>query len=677
MTTRPLGTLTWAETTPGVPELLAEIRQASVDDAAVIPQSFFARLRDAGFGRLRIPVEEGGLGGDVVDLIDALVALAAADSNVAQSWRTHVLATERHVKTPPGDLRARWIGRIAAGAILGGGWTEADGSGDSEFTTRLVHTDGGLALTGRKFYSTGSRYADWLEYSAVDDAGDLVIAAIRADGPGVELRDDWTGFGQRATASGTTILDAAPVDEGDVAPFDSQHLGTAGWQQLTLLSVLVGIAEGARRNAADVVSLIDRAHGAAPLEVLEGYGRISALAATSRELLRGVGARTEAAHQAIVAGSVHAPTLAAEAENATFQAQAVIVDHAVEAGDRLMSLPAALGDRAEGERLRRSLRLDRFWRNARTVGAHNSVLHRLRAIADHELYDLERVGDPEARAEARRAHVAERAAADALEVIRIDPAVSAALAADRPALESVAAAFRGRRPVLFQFDDVGDRRFDAAVAIATWLHRFPTSWFAVAVEDLAGAGHPYNVARRVASLEQLSEGRTAWVWTRPVDDDVAQDHLRIAEQLWRSWPRETIAADAAAEHFAQTESIRRIGADGIHTVAGPLNVPSSPQHLPVIVAPDLDADDPRTHVDLVLRADAWALPRADADAPALARVRRVASVEELLRVAEELPVDAQARPRTLRDRLRLPAPALEELPGASARFPHGGTTEAS
>ena len=674
MTPRPFGALDWARRTPGVPELLDDVRRAGVADAAALPQSFFVRLSAAGFGRIRIPVAEGGLGGGVLDLLDALVAVAAADSNLAQSWRTHVLATERHVKSPPGARRDRWISRITAGEIIGGGWTEADGSGPDVFTTRLSTHDGLPSLTGRKFYSTGSRYADWLEYSAVDDDGELVIAALRSDGPGVTLLDDWTGFGQRATASGTTVLDAAPVDPGDVAPFDSQHLGTAGWQQMTLLAVLVGIGDATRAAASDVIGLIDRAHGRSPVLALEGYGRISALVASARASLRSVGGLSEEAHHAIVASAPDAASVADEAEKAVFQAQAVIVDQIVEAADRLMSLPAALDDPAEAEDLRRTLRLDRYWRNAQTVATHNPVLHRLRAIADRELYDLDRIADHEERDAAVAARILERTRP--ITVVRIDPVLSARLAADRAELDRVAEAFRDREPVLFQFDERPGARFDAAVAIATWLARFPSAWFAVATGDLAGAGHPYNLARRIASLEQLSGGRIAWVVGDDDPGGVRGDYLRVVAQLWRSWPRESIAADPSAAHFAETDVIRRIGADGVFTVAGPLNVPSSPQHLPVVV--DTRADrDPYRYADLLLRGDSWALPFGDGRGHRIAVVRAAADVGRLLRIAAGLDAEEDARPRTLRDRLRLPAPALEELPGATARFPRDSPAEAS
>lgn len=675
MISRPFGSLDWARRTPGIPELLDEIRQASVLDAARLPQSHFARLSAAGFGRIRIPVAEGGLGGDVLDLLDAIIAIAAADSNLAQSWRTHVLATERHVKTAPGALRDRWISRIASGAIIGGGWTEADASGPSVFTTRLSTASGSPTLTGRKFYSTGSRYADWLEYSAVDDTGELVIAAVRADGPGVALLDDWTGFGQRATASGTTVLEEAPVDPDDVAPFGSQHLGTGGWQQLTLLCVLVGIGEATRNAAAELIDLIDRAHGETPILVLEGYGRISTLVATARASLRHVGALSEEAHHAIIGEAPDAEAVAARAQNAAFQAQAVIVEQIVEAADRLMTLPAALDDLEEAVQLRRILRLERYWRNAQTIATHNPVLHRLRAIADRELYDIDRIADPAERRTAITTRIAEQHRA--LTVIRVAPELSARLAADRAELARVADAFRDREAVLFQFDDGEGSRFDASVAIATWLSRFPTSWFAVATGDLDAAGHPYNLARRIASLEQLSDGRTAWVVTAEADDR-QREYIRIVQQLWRSWPRESIAADARAEHFAQIHAIRRIGADGGYRVAGPLNVPSSPQYLPVVVGAPAGSDvhsDVHSHVDLALQDDVWML-RHGAAHPS-ARTQNAEDVTALLKIAAVLAPSDGAAAQTLRARLRLPAPAIDELPTASDRFANDSETEAS
>ena len=59
-----------------------------------------------------------------------------------------------------------------------------------------------LRLNGHKFYSTGTLYADVIAVSAVDVDGNDVQVIIPTDRPGVELFDDWDGFGQRTTASG-------------------------------------------------------------------------------------------------------------------------------------------------------------------------------------------------------------------------------------------------------------------------------------------------------------------------------------------------------------------------------------------------------------------------------------------------------------------------------------------
>jgi len=75
------------------------------------------------------------------------------------------------------------------------------------------------------------------------------------------------------------------------------------------------------------------------------------------------------------------------------------------------------------------------------------------------------------------------------------------------------------------------------------------------------------------------------------------------------------------------------------------------------------------------------LPYADAAGHPLATGHAVDDIDGLLAIAGALPQIADAAsdaaPQTLRARLRLPAPALYELPGASARFERGSETEAS
>lgn len=346
----------------------------------ILPFDLYEALRERGFGRLRVPIDHGGLGASIPQLVEVLVSLASADANIVQSWRTHILATERYVKSPPGPFRDRWLSRIAGGVIIGGAWTETGEGPTGVFTTRLTRHDGALVLDGTKGYSTGSLYADWLEYSAVADSGDKVIVSVPADSIGLTRLDDWDGFGQKLTASGTTILDRVAVEETEVAAWETQHLGTRGWQQMVLLAALVGIARGAEEQAVRLVREAN-APGSAPDPVARQLlGDLAAQAFAAASVLDAVAAAAQEAHDAIVSGSADAPALATAADLATAKAQTVIVPQALAVSNLLADLAVALapGDddplAADG--------LDRFWRNARTIGCHNPVIFKQRIVGD-------------------------------------------------------------------------------------------------------------------------------------------------------------------------------------------------------------------------------------------------------------------------------------------------------
>src|SRR5207253_1801151 len=74
-------------------------QQIGVDAAArearrLLPYEGFALFRESGLGVLRLPVEQGGLGGSLVDLFDVIAAIAAEESNVAHALRIHFDQTE-------------------------------------------------------------------------------------------------------------------------------------------------------------------------------------------------------------------------------------------------------------------------------------------------------------------------------------------------------------------------------------------------------------------------------------------------------------------------------------------------------------------------------------------------------------------------------------------------------
>jgi FMN-dependent oxidoreductase (nitrilotriacetate monooxygenase family) len=113
---------------------------------------------------------------------------------------------------------------------------------------------------------------------------------------------------------------------------------------------------------------------------------------------------------------------------------------------------------------------------------------------------------------------------------------------------------------------------------------------------------PYNLARRLASVDHVSRGRSGWnIVTSAGADEAAnfglddrpghaaryaraEEFLSVVKALWDSWETEAVVADKATGRYADPGRIHQIGHRGRHfAVAGPLNVERPPQGYPLLV----------------------------------------------------------------------------------------------
>ena len=113
---------------------------------------------------------------------------------------------------------------------------------------------------------------------------------------------------------------------------------------------------------------------------------------------------------------------------------------------------------------------------------------------------------------------------------------------------------------------------------------------------------PFNIARMFTSLDHISRGRAGWnIVTsfsiagannfdsrgrRPHADryERAEEFVEVARKLWDSWADDAILDDREAGYYYRRERVRPIDHHGPHyDVAGPLNIPRSPQGWPVLV----------------------------------------------------------------------------------------------
>ncbi len=131
-----------------------------------LPRAQVRDLLEAGFGRLRVPVAEGGEGLDLVEFADLLVDLAAADSALPQVFRGHIAWVEQVLSLPPGEYRSRWVERIVAGELVGNAWSEVGDGVTGRQQTVVTTRDGRTSVSGRKYYTTGTIFADWTDATA-------------------------------------------------------------------------------------------------------------------------------------------------------------------------------------------------------------------------------------------------------------------------------------------------------------------------------------------------------------------------------------------------------------------------------------------------------------------------------------------------------------------------------
>ncbi|MFC8528853.1 acyl-CoA dehydrogenase [Nocardia sp. NPDC057227] len=363
-------------------------------------------LRDLGFGALRVPRELGGGGITLRQLFLLLIELGAAESNLVQALRVHFRFTEDRWRERDTELGERWLRRIADGAVVGNASSEREGNIRGRTGTTLRADGDRLLLTGVKYYSTGSLYADWISVAVVREDGERVTALVRTDADGVRLLDDYSGFGQRTSASGTSIFTDTEVEPEEVITTEQVYAGQLAVLQLTHLATLAGIVRRAVDDTAGFVRRRRRSYSQASADlpredpqVQQVLGRVDAVAGAVREIVLGTAATLDRAVDARFAlrtapaeqrtpeaeAAVHALELAAELD--VYRAQTVVIDLVLRATTEIFEVGGASA-------LDESLHLDRHWRNARTLASHNPVIYRERQLGDHLLNDTEPLHQP-------------------------------------------------------------------------------------------------------------------------------------------------------------------------------------------------------------------------------------------------------------------------------------------
>ena len=351
-----------------------------------------AALKRAGFGTLRLPAEFGGPGLGVRELFSAVIDVARADPIVAHIFRTHFWFVEERLRTRGDIASRRWLREVADGKIFGNAFSEKGSLavGSLVFNTRLLPSGADYRLDGEKYYSTGTLFSDYLTVAATTDHDSVASVIVPTQRDGVVLIDDWDGFGQRRTGTGTTTFTDVAVAADEVlsdTPYDAEPVPTVQYASLQLYihAVVAGVLASVVDDGVALLRSRDRSFSHAPAErptddplLQRQLGVLAATASVARAAVLDAADAIGSATASEVDGIPDAE-LAAAAQLKVAEVKVHLDDVAPEAATRLLELGGASA-------ASRQRNLDRHWRNIRTITLHNPVAYKARAIGENLLH---------------------------------------------------------------------------------------------------------------------------------------------------------------------------------------------------------------------------------------------------------------------------------------------------
>ena len=361
---------------------VARLQAAKRDQQRKLPWSEIEQFTRSGLGSISIPREYGGPQVSFVTLAEVFAIISAADPALGQIPQNQFGILNLILGSATEAQKRQLFKSVLDGWRIGNAGPERGTKNTLELKARLT-ADG--VLNGQKFYSTGALFAHWVAVKALNGDGKQVLAFIRRGTPGLRIVDDWSGFGQRTTASGTILLNNVQVDPELVVDNwrinDTPNIQGAV-SQLIQAAIDAGIARGAIDDAIDFVKTRARPWIDAKVErasddlyVIADIGKLKIELHAAEALLRKAGQ---------VLDEVSATPLTAEsaarASIAVAEAKVLTTEISLLASEKLFELAGSRATLAE-------FNLDRHWRNARVHTLHDPVRWKYHAVGNYYLND--------------------------------------------------------------------------------------------------------------------------------------------------------------------------------------------------------------------------------------------------------------------------------------------------
>ena len=353
------------------------------DQQRKLPWSLVEEFTRSGLGSISIAREFGGPQVSFVTLAEVFAIISAADPALGQIPQNQVGILSLIAATATRAQKEQLFASVLQGWRIGNAGPERGSKNTLDLKARITADGDEFAISGQKFYSTGALFAHWVAVKALNDEGRQVMAFVRRGTPGLRVVDDWSGFGQRTTASGTVLLNNVRVEAELVV--DSSRLNDApniqgAVSQLIQAAIDLGIARGAIADTISFVRERSRPWIDAKVErnsddpyVIADIGKLHIELHAAEALLRKAGRVLDEVSAAPIDAAG-----AARASIAVAEAKVLSTELSLLASEKLFELAGSRASLAE-------FNLDRHWRNARVHTLHDPVRWKYHAIGAYRL----------------------------------------------------------------------------------------------------------------------------------------------------------------------------------------------------------------------------------------------------------------------------------------------------
>ena len=366
-------------------DLAATAREhaARRDQQRKLPWSLIEQFTRSGLGSISIPREFGGPQVSFVTLAEVFAIISAADPALGQIPQNQVGILNLISSTASQSQKEQLFSSVLQGWRIGNAGPERGSKNTLDLKARISADKNDFVISGQKFYSTGALFAHWIAVKALNDDGKPVMAFVRRGTPGLRVVDDWSGFGQRTTASGTVLLNNVRID--DELVIDSWRLSEVpniqgSVSQLIQAAIDLGIAREAITDAISFVRERSRPWIDANVErnsddpyVIADIGKLKIELHAAEALLRKAGRVLDEVSAAPIDAQA-----AARASIAVAEAKVLSTELSLLASEKLFELAGSSASVAR-------YNLDRHWRNARVHTLHDPVRWKYHAIGTYRL----------------------------------------------------------------------------------------------------------------------------------------------------------------------------------------------------------------------------------------------------------------------------------------------------